>query len=398
MRYFALQLFALQLCCASKLTAKLGSGSYAVQLDGEEIMTGKTFATFCEGKWYSASPSKTIASEPLLLKSTTEVKGNDWQLGNYTATVLEWMAGNTVFETRLLEYPEHDNMLVFEYAYPGGAKGTNHSITGLVANFPAMDRVNLPGALSWEGEFVGAHEGRTFGFAGGPTVFYSNDTSKVVVAAPLQHFKPTSESDKLWSGEAAAWVPGLGGTVESVPAGFVHSFVLFAKRLPPTEPSQPAITETMYEWGKMMQARYKTRRIADITVEKLSYQTDNGAQYCFCSEGCDTKLLSMESYLKSIDVPVAWLSFQGGWWNNKNIHTPNCAPWCVTSWDVNKTKVPMGLSKFQSALDMPLQLYAPYFCADTIYARANGGKWDFIASDTSLPGTVHPFMIQYTLS
>jgi hypothetical protein len=117
---------------------------------------------------------------------------------------------------------------------------------------------------------------------------------------------------------------------------------------------------------------------------------DNGAQYCFCNEGCDGKLLSMESYLKSIDVPVAWLSFQGGWWNNKNIHTPHCAPWCVTSWDVNKTKVPMGLPAFQAALDMPLQLYAPYFCADTIYAKANGGAWDFIASDTSLPGC-HPY-------
>jgi hypothetical protein len=269
----AVLLLALQLCSASKLTAKLTPGSYAVQLDGEEIMSGKTFATRLDGKWWSATPSKKVASEMLLLKGTKQIQGTDSQLGSYTATVLEWIAGSTAFETRLLTYKEHENLLVFEYAYPNGANGTNHSITGLVANFPAMESVALPGALSWQGEFVGAHEGRTFGYAGGPTVFYSNDTSKVVIGAPLQHFKSTSESDSLWSGEPAGWVPGLGGTVESLPFDFVHSFVLYAKRPPTAEPAQPAITETLSEWGQLMQSRYKTRRIADITLEKLSYQT-----------------------------------------------------------------------------------------------------------------------------
>ena len=34
----------------------------------------------------------------------------------------------------------------------------------------------------------------------------------------------------------------------------------------------------------------------------------------------------MKAYLKSIDVPIQMMSFQGGWWTNPNIHTPLCAP------------------------------------------------------------------------
>ena len=71
-------------------------------------------------------------------------------------------------------------------------------------------------------------------------------------------------------------------------------------------------------------------------------------------------------------------SLQGGWWTNKNIHTPKCAPWCVTSWVANKTKVPMGLDRFGAELGLPLQLYAPYFCNDTVYDIANGERPDAI--------------------
>ena len=36
------------------------------------------------------------------------------------------------------------------------------------------------------------------------------------------------------------------------------------------------------------------------------------------------------------------LSFQGGWWENKFLHTSHCAPWCVSTWEPNTTKFPSG--------------------------------------------------------
>jgi hypothetical protein len=40
---------------------------------------------------------------------------------------------------------------------------------------------------------------------------------------------------------------------------------------------------------------YNTTRVADVTMEKLEYQTDNGAQYCFCKEDCDRKIIDVSS-------------------------------------------------------------------------------------------------------
>ena len=56
------------------------------------------------------------------------------------------------------------------------------------------------------------------------------------------------------------------------------------------------------------------------------------------------------------------------------------APWCVQSWEANATKVPMGMSAFQQALGLPVQLYAPYFCNDTAYLS----NFSLVRSDASL--------------
>lgn len=94
----------------------------------------------------------------------------------------------------------------------------------------------------------------------------------------------------------------------------------------------------------------------------------------------------MSAALKKDGVPLTLLSFQGGWWRNPNLHTPRCAPWCVTSWEANTTKVPLGVAAFHERLGLPLQLYAPYFCDDNVYDARNGGAWVFIDSDVTLPG------------
>ena len=116
--------------------------------------------------------------------------------------------------------------------------------------------------------------------------------------------------------------------------------------------------------------------IDDVIPLACRYQTDNGGQYCFCKEGCGTKLEQTITDLrapngglnKSKYPKVQSLSFQGGWWKNKLLDTNQPAPWCVSSWEPNTTKFPSGY-RFAQEIGLPFQLYAPYFCLDTPYAK-----------------------------
>jgi hypothetical protein len=239
------------------------------------------------------------------------------------------------------------------YELPDGANTTGNT-HGLHTDFPAFTEINnATSALSWSGDFVGAHGGVTTGIEGGPAVFTDtpSPTAPTLVAAPLGHFLTSSSATSAHNGFALHWAGGLSGSITSVPAGFSHSFILAAG---------VGVTDTLYQWGQLvmqMAPGGPVPKVFDQTLAYLSYQTDNGGQYCFCNQGCDSKLLQMRDYLKELGVPIRLMSFQGGWWTNPQIHTPACAPWCVTSWLPNKTKVPMGLPAFHEKLDLPLQLY-----------------------------------------
>ena len=111
----------------------------------------------------------------------------------------------------------------------------------------------------------------------------------------------------------------------------------------------------------------EAHKIKDVTLEKIGYQTDNGAFYCTCTGNCSDKLLRVTSSLSEQGVPLGWLSFQGAGASSGNPppHIPNAAPWCVDELGFDDPggmgkNYPMPLGPFQKALGIPLQLYAPY--------------------------------------
>ena len=360
------------------LHCKTQGSEYSV-LDGDTLLfNGQRVAVYLDSQWFAA-PSKSGENlANLELQKTTQIDGSD-KLGSWNGTQMTWSAGKTPFVTSVKNYAR-GNLVVFSYSFPEGATGMASNHSGVSTNFPALslDPAQVwSGAakvLSWQGSFVTAHRDRTFGSASGPYVFYdSHDVSagRVVVASPLDHFMVTSQAESLFDGKSATWVPGVSGTVESVPAGFQQSFLLFQGQ---------GVTQTIYDWGLLLQKLYETTRLYDVTLDKIGYQTDNGAMYCFCPRDCDNVLLNVKKYLDGIGVPLGYLSFQGDWW-----HGSGGAPWCVSEWITNN-RYPMPLADFHSKLGIPLQLYAPYFCNDTKYARDNGGNFTMVTSDTSLPG------------
>lgn len=354
-----------------------GRAAGPIHCPAEKLLVGAPVAAFAEGAWHVAH--KTLRP----VGAATQLAGTD-HIGRFEGLRLDWVAGkSTPFQTSVKNYVSPP-CVIFEYTFPDGANETAHAASGqaeydILTNFPAFRNIEAKHAISWADNFINFQPHLAYGPNGGPAVWFDSPgtESPVLVASPLNNFIGSSSADVLAEGEGAVWAGGMTATIESLPRGFSQSFVLY---------SGVGVTATLHEWGGLLQGLVNSSKIADPTLTGLSYQTDNGAQYCFCNEHCDSKLIDMREYLQQIEVPVQLMSFQGGWWTNKNIHTPLCAPWCVTSWKPNASKVPMGLPAFHDQLGLPLQLYAPYFCNDTVYDIENGGKWPFVASDTSLPG------------
>eukprot|EP00516_Mucochytrium_quahogii_P008564 CAMPEP_0203748480 /NCGR_PEP_ID=MMETSP0098-20131031/3351_1 /ASSEMBLY_ACC=CAM_ASM_000208 /TAXON_ID=96639 /ORGANISM=" , Strain NY0313808BC1" /LENGTH=778 /DNA_ID=CAMNT_0050637239 /DNA_START=35 /DNA_END=2371 /DNA_ORIENTATION=+ len=244
----------------------------------------------------------------------------------------------------------------------------------LFSSFPAFiqEKNGLEGRLSWKGSFVQADNKCTEGTQGGPCLIYNSSnptTGNALMFSALDNFPTTSHRTKLWNNTKVIWAASTVATVKKVPRGFKHSFMAFS--------GNEGITDTINEWGKLLQKMYKTWRVDDITVSTLGYQTDNGAQYCSgCANGCDQILLNELAYLKGISVPIKYLSYQNAWW-----HGTGSAPWCVSDWDWVPSRVPMGVPEFHRRAGMPFQLYAPYFCMDTKYAK----DFKFISSNPNLP-------------
>ena len=214
------------------------------------------------------------------------------------------------------------------------------------------------------------------GSVGGPTVWFAQGgTSSAIVAGPLTHPKAQSSGCGALAGvvtgddeadddddddAAAAWSPGISATVQSLPAGFTTETLVHA--------NEGGITSAMYGWGELyLRSAQAKPKIKDVTLEKIGYQTDNGAFYCTCTGNCSDKLLRVTSSLSEQGVPLGWLSFQGAGASSGNPppHIPNAAPWCVDELGFDDPggmgkNYPMPLGPFQKALGIPLQLYAPY--------------------------------------
>lgn len=319
--------------------------SYSVvdSRNSEVLMRGSKIALFEEGKWFSDGDGlRRISTRPKKISVT------DAAFGYCSGVQLDWVRTNEsgiIMSTALLNCSDTSSIM-FEVSFPKGLKKTNHvnvhddSKSDVIFNFPAMATPfssRLKHVLSWKDAFVQPSLNRTFGYSGsGPSVFYDEPRAyfdgasrykmgTVIVVSPLNNFKSTGETDLLFDGNKGAWVPGISSIVAEVPSNFVQRYIVFMG-----EP-KVGLTGTLYQWGNLMQLRAshilnhsninntKTspnkefmRKVEDITLSKLSYTTDNGAQLCFCNENCDTKLLKVVESL-SVDCPsLGSISFQGG--------------------------------------------------------------------------------------
>jgi len=267
---------------------------------------------------------------------------------------------------------------VLEYSVEEDVSGMSVSSGKLAVEFPSFFEWNnyFDEVLSWHGAFIRPNRAVSEGFEAGPHLFYTNpkragENREAILISSVNQFLSSAVSATFWNGSDDGIGFGLSGMVETLPKDFTHEFMIYH--------GSEGLTSTVYEWGDLLQKAYKLNRSADITVDKIGYQTDNGAMYCFCNHLCDETLLNETDYLHSIGIDYGYMSFQGAWWKNKG----ESAPWCIGTWEGNG-KYPMGIAEFQHALDKPLQLYLPYLCNNSDYSTDK--QWNWIYSDTTLSG------------
>ena len=384
--------------CATLLVLTLAPSSSALEVafaadhasytvaEGATTLFSSTsgIAVFCDDKWWTQH-AKTLVAQG----APRRVTGTHPTLGAFDGVALSWLAGKTPVLTTVKNY-QKSRTVAFETSFPRGAAGTSFvraqnksdSNQEVIAQFPAFTNWTLPGVISWAGSFVGAQQGAlSTGPTGGPTVFFDPadpELKTVVVGSAVDNFKDTSAGPgHTWDGKTPAWAPGISGTITSLPAGFTQTIIL-------TIGSGPGITAAIGEWGELLQAYHKTYKVPDVTLEKIGYQTDNGAYYVFCSGNCSQKLLDTVAALKESKVPMGYLSFQGAGASHLSRDAPQMAalpdsdavvglsnsdgaPWCIGTWGPDlppgsSHNFPLPEPEFQKALGIPLQLYAPYFC------------------------------------
>lgn len=286
--------------------------------------------------------------------------------------------------------------IVFQVDWPNGANQTNTPAPSddSIVHFPTFSIPSngsnqsnvLPSVLSWHGSFVQSIHGFSTGTRGGPTLFYNYSDPFLSTVIVSSHFggnpkSATAGSGTDWQGHTA-YAPGLSGKITELPKGFRHSHLLYMG-------SRGGITDTLAEWGKVIQQQQqqskpnqateqRVHKLEDITLTKIGYQTDNGAMYCFCNDmNCSDTLINEVSSLKDQGIPMGYLSFQGA---GVSSGRGTAAPWCISKWSADggsdPNHYPMDLQSFQQAIGIPLQLYAPYFCPNTDYFdTSKGSHW-----------------------
>eukprot|EP00549_Striatella_unipunctata_P019786 CAMPEP_0118673098 /NCGR_PEP_ID=MMETSP0800-20121206/129_1 /TAXON_ID=210618 ORGANISM="Striatella unipunctata, Strain CCMP2910" /NCGR_SAMPLE_ID=MMETSP0800 /ASSEMBLY_ACC=CAM_ASM_000638 /LENGTH=354 /DNA_ID=CAMNT_0006568115 /DNA_START=195 /DNA_END=1260 /DNA_ORIENTATION=+ len=326
------------------------------------------------------------------------ITGNDATLGMFEGILIKWSCRGVPIITVVKNFLSKD-VVSFQVRFPQGANGTSTvdygetTFDGLSIHFPAFllnihfpaffDRGELNEIQSWQGDFVqGRRRDASRGPTGGPMVFYGAPHNKLVVVMSSWGDHPkaySSGSGQNFNGTQGYVSTGTSGRIQQLEPGYQQEVLLYLG-------TSGIITTTIQTWGQLYQQsrRTKGRKMQDVTVDKIGYQTDNGAYYCFCSDqNCSATLIHKLQELKSNQIPMGYLSFQGSGASSSD----GDAPWCVTEWGVDGALgpgYPVPMPTFSRALDgVPLQLYAPYFCPSSPYFQETG--WSFVTSDPSLP-------------
>ncbi|KAK2183903.1 hypothetical protein NP493_292g00003 [Ridgeia piscesae] len=191
--------------------------------------------------------------------------------------------------------------------------------------------------------------------------------------SPFTQFMAASTVySKVRAREVVSW--GIMGMAMQIPRDFVYSTIIYH--------STEGVNKAFTGWGSVMTRYYRkdsAYRDSDLTVKYLGYWTDNGAYYYYHTEKNKTyeqTILDVKVYADMLKLPYRYVQFDS-WFYYKGPKEG------VTNWTSMPKIFPSGLRSLWEKTGWPVSAHNRWWSDKVVYAKQNGGKFNFIIEEKS---------------
>ncbi|ESO98846.1 hypothetical protein LOTGIDRAFT_231210 [Lottia gigantea] len=356
--------------------------------------------------WFNSAPTffftdghKFVSGKDLKLTTTTSDEGSD-EIGRWSSTNFNYQAGNVNIITyiKTYHYPKLP-LIIFGQKYVNGAHNTSSGdAEATISSFPGFtldDSIpqNL-GCLSYGGYMFGetarkigrydsSGKSINFGVEGGPYAVYDN-SGNAVVFSPANRFMSTSVWHESASETNGALHWGTMGLVDEVPEDYQMETVVYY--------SDQGINKAFDGWGEYLRyrhGRHDSYVLSDLTVNYLGFWTDRvrillllGAYYFRMTEKNKTyedTIIDIKTYIDEIKVPYRYIQYDN-WRYTWGMYNG------VKDWAPKPEVFPHGSQYVYNKTGLPILAQNKYWAPDTVYAKQNGGDYEFIVEkERALP-------------
>lgn len=207
------------------------------------------------------------------------------------------------------------------------------------------------------------------GLDSGPLVLFSNSSGDAIVLSSFSQFMAASAvySETKDGGMAVTW--GVMGTVTTIPAHF-HLWTIASY-------SSQGINKAISAWGEVLRQYYgrgTEYRDSDMTNNYIGFYTDNGAYYYYKTEpgmNYEKTLVSEIKYALQNNIPYRYIQYDSWFYYKGSRHG-------VTEWVAMPSIFPSGMDFVWNNTGLPVVAHNRWWSDKTVYAKQNGGKYDFV--------------------
>ena len=376
------------------------SGGFTIQVDDKQWFSSSSVFFRAEGKVFSTSDST------LQFIGARKSFGND-QLGKFEKYSLEWRSSCETYSFfgNIFEY---ENAIIFEQEFPNSIENTTSGdCDSVISSYPSFDlddSNNRQGTgfaqwVSWyyndedtnddneelnrrralvapgfDSPLVGKWNDVTADLSGGMggsgvlCVFEAGAApNRAIVISPFNNFM--SASHVLFPEEKSLNY-GVMGNVTKISADFSLKTVMYFGT---------GINGAMREWGAMMRGYYgkEDANVAyekDVTLQYLGFTTDNGAYYYYNTVpdmNYQQTVESIKSYADDLRIPYKYILLDS-WFYYRGSNDG------VKEWDAMPEVFPDGVESVFENTGWYVQAHNRYWAPDAVYAKQNGGKFEFV--------------------
>ncbi len=311
------------------------------------------------------------------------------QFGTFTTYLYKYKATKSDFQfNTYINVYDNEPIIVFGQQFVTGANNTSKGNTnGTMSSFPSFIVKKLDEMLGfltfygsqiadtqigqWSSDVV-IHHGADGGF---PIVLFDSTMQNTLVISPLNTFMSvgtdyvTSKDPKKDSYLSF----GILSSVDSIPVGYQYETIIVAGS---------NVTGTMVHFGEILQRLYKkdsSYRDTDYTLNYLGYWTDNGAcYYHYTGDYSNYQQVILAVYDEAMkqSIPFQYVQLDDWWyyWDNNGA--------CV-NWTARPDIFPNGIEYIAKKTQWPIHAHNKFWSTKNVYAKQNGGKYNFIFDDAS---------------